>query len=113
MARINTYPAATSLADDDVLIIDGATNGTRTITGATLKALIAGSSDPFTGATATNVLDGANTKFLIKKGNGKLYTLTYPVLVSILKQTMGLNLTAITNAQIDQYFEDIVNGTTN
>lgn len=109
MARINTYPAATTLADDDVLIIDGKTNGTRKITGAYLKTAMA--QDPYTGATATIVLDGNNTKFLIKKGDGKLYTITYTQLLHILKSDMGANITSITNAQIDQMFTDIINGT--
>lgn len=68
MARINSYPKASSMNDDDVLITDGATGGTRTVTPATLKT---------------------------KMG---LDNVAAP--------------TSITNAEIDQIFTNIVNGTT-
>lgn len=41
MARINSYPKASSMNDDDVLIIDGATAGTRTVTPLTLVSKVA------------------------------------------------------------------------
>lgn len=47
MARINSYPKASSMNDDDVLIIDGATAGTRTVTPLTLVSKVA---EPITNA---------------------------------------------------------------
>lgn len=47
MARINSYPEAPSINDDDVLIIDGATAGTRTVTPLTLLSKVA---EPITNA---------------------------------------------------------------
>ena len=41
MARINSYPKSSSMNDDDVLIIDGATAGTRTVTPLTLVSKVA------------------------------------------------------------------------
>nr|DAW19425.1 MAG TPA: hypothetical protein [Caudoviricetes sp.] len=41
MARINSYPKASSMNNDDVLIIDGATAGTRTVTPLTLVSKVA------------------------------------------------------------------------
>lgn len=41
MARINSYPKASSMNDDDVLIIDGATAGTRTVAPLTLVSKVA------------------------------------------------------------------------
>lgn len=40
MARINSYPKASSMNNDDVLIIDGATAGTRTVTPLTLVSKV-------------------------------------------------------------------------
>lgn len=47
MARINSYPKASSMNNDDVLIIDGATAGTRTVTPLTLVSKAA---EPITNA---------------------------------------------------------------
>lgn len=47
MARINSYPKALSMNNDDVLIIDGATAGTRTVTPLTLVSKVA---EPITNA---------------------------------------------------------------
>lgn len=47
MARINSYPEASSMNNDDVLIIDGATAGTRTVTPLTLVSKVA---EPITNA---------------------------------------------------------------
>lgn len=40
MARINSYPKASSMNNDDVLIIDGATAGTRTVAPLTLVSKV-------------------------------------------------------------------------
>lgn len=47
MARINSYPKTSSMNNDDVLIIDGATAGTRTVTPLTLLSKVA---EPITNA---------------------------------------------------------------
>lgn len=52
MARINSYPKASSMNDDDVLIIDGATAGTRTVTPLTLVSKVA---EPITNTQIDNM----------------------------------------------------------
>jgi len=37
MARIDSYPATSTLADDDYFLVNGATNGTRRVSGANLS----------------------------------------------------------------------------
>lgn len=105
MARINTYPLATSLADNDVILIDGAKGGngtTRTITFANLKKLVASGGDPFSGLTAGTAI-ASDSMFIVKDASGTRKTVT----LSLLKSALGINLTPIPNSTIDSYFNSI------
>lgn len=58
MARINSYPKASSMNDDDVIIIDGATAGTRTVTPLTLASKVA---EPITNAQIDQMFKNLKT----------------------------------------------------
>lgn len=58
MARINSYPKASSMNDDDVLIIDGATAGTRTVTPLTL---VSKGAEPITNAQIDQMFKNLKT----------------------------------------------------
>lgn len=67
MSRINTYPEADSLNQDDFLVIDGATDGTRKVKGCLLD-----------NKEALDVLNGSNVTWTvnayINKNNGNMTT---------------------------------------
>ena len=58
MARINSYPKASSMNDDDGIIIDGATAGTRTVTPLTLVSKVA---EPITNAQIDQMFKNLKT----------------------------------------------------
>lgn len=105
MARINTYPLATSLTDNDVILIDGAKGGngtTRTITFANLKKLVASGGDPFSGVGSAAAINDTDV-FLVKTHEGP----TRVVPFSLIRSELGVDLTPIPNSTIDGYFNNI------
>lgn len=108
MARINSYPRSTDYSTDDVILMDGATNGTRTILASTLGQIYRSK----IGDTYQEQVS-ASDRIIARTSAGQLVRVT----PEALKSTMGLAnvepTTAITNAEIDQIFENVVNGTTN
>lgn len=68
MARIKDFTLTTTLAGDDYLPLDGATNGTRSILSANLRAALGlgtAQTPAFAGLTATGEIRTANTQALV------------------------------------------------
>lgn len=109
MARINSYPRTTNYSMDDVILMDSAKSGTRTILVSTLE-------DVYNSKVADLLFqDGFSDsdQIVIRTSAGDLKR----VAPQALRTAMGLDdveaTTAITTTEIDQMFEELINGTAN
>lgn len=99
MARMNSYTKATAFSDDDVVIIDGAKSGTRSMTVAQFKTLI--HQDAFASAESGDTAAMTDI-FIQKRTDGSIHRVTLGAIKTALAIPAAPG--TITNAEIDAMF---------